>query len=444
METRRDPVLRQATRRFVPLLSLSAVLLSAWLLTAVQAHAGAVKIMSFNITTVHSYIGNPAIRILQGLKPDIALLQEFKDRNSDYRGFVDEAFGTDFVYYRGPGIGGAFNQSNGIVSRWPFKDSGSWDDVVVQNRYFDWAVIDLPGNAPDIQVVSIHLKAGTTPEDKDTRVTEATNLKALIEANFAADQYIMIAGDMNTVSRDSEPALIAVFDSYLTTSDGTPADRNGNNNTNVNRVSAFDWLIPNQLLGDVITTLTVGSSGYLGGIVFDSRVFTPLSELPPILETDTASGDMDHCPIMKSYDLPIPISTPTPVPTPVPGKYNWPLYLQVNKKTFSQSDHIRVTVTFRTCRTPSTPSIWLTRPDGSKIYLRRIPAEERSRLLPSNSSQQFIEGGPWVLDFDLAYYPVLNTDFNTGQTGTWTLEAAYLDLYGNFVGGVSRMKLTVE
>ena len=395
--------------------------------------------MGFNVTTVHSYIEDPAIRIIQGLKPDVACFQEFKKADDDYRGFVDEAFGPEFVYYRGPGIGGAFNQSNGIVSRWPFKSYGSWEDVVVSNRYFDWAVIDLPGTAPDLQVVAIHLKAGDSQDDKNTRVTEAENLKAFILANFDPNAYIIVSGDMNTQSRTSEPNLIAVFDSYLTTSDGTPVDRNGNNNTNVNRNSAFDWLIPNTLLGDRITPLDLGSSSgpYAGGIVFDSRVFTPLSSVPPIQLGDTASGSMDHCPIMKAYDLPLP------TPTPVPSEHNWPLYLIVNKKTFSRSDHISLFVTFQKCLTPSVPYIRITRPDGSFIYLQRIPREERTRLA-GGVALQFIEGGPWVLDSPLDYYPVLDTEFHVSQSGTWKVEAAQLDIYGNVVGWIDRIDLTVK
>src|SRR5438045_4081152 len=44
-----------------------------------------------------------ALRILQGLKPDVVAIQEFNYSNntpSDFRAMLDAAFGTNFVYFR--------------------------------------------------------------------------------------------------------------------------------------------------------------------------------------------------------------------------------------------------------------------------------------------------------------------------------------------------------
>jgi endonuclease/exonuclease/phosphatase family metal-dependent hydrolase len=100
-----------------------------------------------------------AIRIFQGLKPDIVAIQEFNYSNntaSDFRSMVDTAFGTNFVYYREPYTANG-DIPNGIISRYPILNSGSWTDTVQSpNRGFAWAQIDLPGTN-DLYVVSVHL-----------------------------------------------------------------------------------------------------------------------------------------------------------------------------------------------------------------------------------------------------------------------------------------------
>ncbi|HKI69827.1 MAG TPA: hypothetical protein VKA67_09575, partial [Verrucomicrobiae bacterium] len=84
-----------------------------------------------------------ATRIFQGLKPDVVCIQEFNYNNdtpADIRSMVDTAFGTNFVYYREPYTGSG-DIPNGIISRYPIIDSGSWLDTVQSqpNRGFAWA-----------------------------------------------------------------------------------------------------------------------------------------------------------------------------------------------------------------------------------------------------------------------------------------------------------------
>ena len=283
--------------------------LTAGFVTASASLADELKMMSWNVSKVNTYAGYETERIIQGLEPDIALLQEWivdTGEFTDTDDWVDQSFGTGFDYYRGSGIEGAFCMKNGIVSRWEITSSGSWTDNYVSQRYYDWAEITLPGGAI-LQVVSIHLHSS----DEPTRILEIKELIGYIEANFSNSHYLVIGGDFNTSTRSSEPIPTLLDDAnwtgscWVTISDGTPQDKNGDSDTNVNRGSNYDWLIPNTLLGNEIMSLNLGGDGdpYTGGIVFDSRVFTPLSAVSPILYGDTANGDQDHCPAMKSYDI---------------------------------------------------------------------------------------------------------------------------------------------
>jgi len=275
-----------------------------------DSRAETVKILTANLgDIVQDYPETEATRIFQGLEPDIACLQEFNPDNP--YSFVDNAFGTDYYLYVEPRY-----HPNAIVSKWSFQTYGFWDCPEVSDREFAWAVVNVPGTKK-LQVVSCHLKSGTGSEDVQTRENQANELKSQIQANFDDNQYIVIGGDLNTQYRSSSP--ISIFQSYLTTSDGTPADRNGDSDTNEIRTYNYDWIIPNDELGDTVTTLFVGSYSYGGGIVFDSHVFTPLSEVSPVQYGDTHASAMDHEPVMKAYNIP---TGGAPTPTPQPPVFN--------------------------------------------------------------------------------------------------------------------------
>ena len=64
------------------------------------------------------------------------------------------------------------------------------------NRGFAWAQIDLPGTN-DIYIVSVHLLTSSA----SNRAAEAANLKVLMQSNFPADAWVVVAGDFNTDSR---------------------------------------------------------------------------------------------------------------------------------------------------------------------------------------------------------------------------------------------------
>ena len=296
------------------------------------------KIQTANVSKVGTFAMNQSIRIFQGLEPGVAMLQEWALAEGTHREYVDEAFGPQFYYYlaytnKNP-VGDPWAMPNGIVSRWAMQTWGGWKDTTGSNLpYFAWAIIDLPGDT-DLGVVSAHLKAGLTVEDRERRVEQANLIKAYVEANFdTVNDYIVVGGDINAGTANEW--CIQSFATFLDPSTYRPADRNGNEYTNQIRNDPFDWIMPNLLLNSFQETLVIGTEDYQypEGIVFDSHVFCrcdaapipqpgdPLWNLPPVLYGDSHSTLMDHMTVMVSFDIfpsptPSPTSAPSPIPTP--------------------------------------------------------------------------------------------------------------------------------
>ena len=82
-----------------------------------------VRVMASNLTGNPQTYQTPQLNILKGLKPDVIAMQEFQYTSATYgantpaafREMIDDAFGTNFFYYRESG----YTLPNGIVSRYP-------------------------------------------------------------------------------------------------------------------------------------------------------------------------------------------------------------------------------------------------------------------------------------------------------------------------------------
>jgi endonuclease/exonuclease/phosphatase family metal-dependent hydrolase len=262
-----------------------------------------IRIMAANLNgNIQNY--QPfALRIFEGLKPDIVAIQEFNYQGntpSDFRSMLDTAFGTDFVYFRENYTAGG-SIPNGIISRYPILDSGSWVDTVQSspNRGFAWAHIDIPGSN-DVYVVSVHLlsSAGAT-----ARAQEATNLKALIQANFPANAWVVVAGDFNTSSRSE--ACVTTFKTFLSDSPiPTDSQIGGDADTNEPRNKPYDYVLPSFNLASNLTNVIFSTLNFPNGLVFDSRVFTSPSDLAnfsPVLLDD--SGNAQHMGVLKDFSI---------------------------------------------------------------------------------------------------------------------------------------------
>ncbi len=284
---------------------LGIVVLLSGLATALRADER-VRIVAANLTSGNGQNYDPGHgnRILQGLKPDIVMVQEFNyltNTAADFRAWVDMNFGTTFSYVREPG---GDQIPNGIVSRYPILASGEWNDANVSNRDFVWARIDIPGDK-DLWVISVHLLT-TGSSNRNAEASQILNY--IVAQGVPASDYVALGGDFNTDSRTE--ACLGTLSSYFVTGGSFPVDQSGNGNTNSGRNSPYDWVLADTDLNALKTPVVLGSNSFANGLVFDSRVFTPLPS--PVLAGDSAATNMQHMAVVR--DFLIPTSTAPAVP----------------------------------------------------------------------------------------------------------------------------------
>jgi endonuclease/exonuclease/phosphatase family metal-dependent hydrolase len=251
-----------------------------------------IRLMAANLTsgTQQSY-ELPGIHIFQGLKPDVVMIQEFNYQGGGLRTLVDTAFGTSFSFYVEPRTGGI---PNGVVSRFPIVSSGTWTDASVTDRAFVYAQLDIPGPI-DLWAVSVHLlTTGATQ-----RATEATQLAGYVKSTVHAGDYVVIGGDFNTDTTTEQAlgdlaGLVVVTPPY-------PADQSGNAFTSINRNHPHDWVLPSPGLAAHATPLAIGSASFANGLVFDSRVYTPLSDVAPVVAGDSGASGMQHMAVVRDF-----------------------------------------------------------------------------------------------------------------------------------------------
>jgi len=255
---------------------------------------GVVLIMAANLTsgTQFEYEG-PGNRILQALAPDIVAIQEFNVTNAGgHREFVDEIFGTEFYYMT---EAGSESIPNGVISRWPILASGEWNDPQVPNRDFAWATIDIPG-ATNLHLVSVHLH---NSGGSSSRNIEAGILVNQISLAFPPNDYIVLAGDFNTGSRNEAAlqTLSSIFsDAYQ------PVDSLGDDDTNEPRNKPYDYVLPNSAMDSLHVPLSLGGELFVDGLVFDSRNWT--TPPSPVLIGDSGASGMQHMAVMKAFLIP--------------------------------------------------------------------------------------------------------------------------------------------
>ena len=308
-----------------------------------------VRVMAANLNGNSQKYEPFAIRIFQGLKPDVIAIQEFNytstngvDANNAaaFREMVDLAFGTNFVYFRENYSG----IPNGVISRYPIDASGSWPDPVQTqpNRGFAWAKIALPGTN-FLYVVSVHL---LTSGD---RTAEAVALKTNMVANFPPNAWVIVAGDFNASSRTE--GSITTFNGYLSDYP-VPVDNVGNSFTSGNRTAWHDFVLPSFTLTNIETATVLPSHSFPSGLVFDSHVYTPLSDVPPVLLPDSTNAQ--HMAVMKDFLIPVSGSATTNPPA-------------ITTQPASQTNSVGASVTFSITATGTAPLAYQWRFFGTNL-----------------------------------------------------------------------------
>lgn len=266
-----------------------------------QGGAEEVTIMAANISSgnFQSYDPGEGIRIFQGLDPDVVLIQEFnyqQNTDSQLKSFVEDSFDAGFSFVEEEKTSGQLQ--NGVISRYPILQSGVWNDTDMSNREFVWAQIDVPGEA-HLWVVSVHFKASRGSEAR--RTGQATQLAGYINANVPAADFVVIGGDFNAQNRDEE--FLTRLAPVVDVTGPWPVDKNGSGNTNAGRSRPYDWVMVEPDLGALEVPTVLGGRSYANGIVFDSRVFTPLSAVAPVMQGDSGVQGMQHMAVMRTFEL---------------------------------------------------------------------------------------------------------------------------------------------
>ncbi|MEJ7596335.1 MAG: endonuclease/exonuclease/phosphatase family protein [Kofleriaceae bacterium] len=246
----------------------------------------------------------PGLRIFRALKPDIVAVQEMNFRSNTASDFdaLMSMFGPTYVYFRGTG-----RIANGVISRYPFcagSPPGEWDIFDLSDREFTYACIDIPGPI-NLWVVSIHLKASSGEADR--RLAEADQLVGYIEATIPAGDYLVIGGDLNTYRRD-EPALVGGggqrgLGSVAVVGGPYPADMAGTSETNAGRNNPYDWVMNDADLEAKRVPVVIGARSFPAGVVCETRVYSPLSDVAPARQSDSGASAMQHMAVIKAFTV---------------------------------------------------------------------------------------------------------------------------------------------
>ena len=306
------------------------ILLLLALLAATGSAQQRIRLMGGNISSgnYQSYDPGHGARIFKGLDPDIVMIQEFNyagNAASDIRKFVTDTFGAEFSYFRETGA----QIPNGIISRFPILAAGEWTDPKVSNRDFAWARIDIPGDK-DLWAVSIHFLTSSASNRND----EARALIGYIQANVPPGDYLVIGGDFNSSARNE--TQFTTLSAVVRTAGPHPADQAGNENTNASRAKPYDSVFPSENLHSLQTPVVIGGNAFPNGLVVDTRVYTPLSDISPALSGDSGASQMQHMAIVKDYLLSPPADPPL---------------LQIVSTGFSFGPPVRGTITFHSTAT---------------------------------------------------------------------------------------------
>ncbi|CAN5671084.1 hypothetical protein BH09VER1_BH09VER1_01790 [soil metagenome] len=290
--------MKEAMRRFVPFIlalgfGIGSLLAEPAHLRVVAANLSSGPHQSYSPDNGnHSNLEGAGARILKGLKPDVVLIQEF-NTSIPTRQWVNDTLGQEYSFYQETGKA----IPNGVISKYPIIESGDWDDPTQDTRDFAWAKIKLP-NGKNLWAVSVHLYT----KKSEIRQKEAQVLVEKIKSVAGPDDYIVLGGDFNTKSAD-EPCLKALAQ-ILPMQKDRPADSQGNIDTNEPRNKPYDWVLTDSKLAALAKPVAVGTQTFPNGLVFDSRVFTPLSDVAPTQPDDSKVQNMQHMAIVRDFLVP--------------------------------------------------------------------------------------------------------------------------------------------
>lgn len=270
------------------------------------------RAMAANISTGNnqSYDPGHGIRIFKAVKPDIVMIQEFRygrNNDDDINSMVSSTFGPEYFYSRGRYVDSSWIP-NGIISRFPIIESGYWKSNLANNRDWDWAILDLPGNK-ELLVVSLHLLTEKNAQEIGPLTREIEN-KIADDKKKNLEYYVMVGGDFNssTVLNGKTDLKRVVYTSF-SNNGSRPKDQDGDTTTNATRGKTLDVLLVDKELQQKEIPAKIGRHSYNNGHVFDSRVYSRLGELgdvPPVQADDCKGGKPiynQHMAVIRDFEF---------------------------------------------------------------------------------------------------------------------------------------------
>jgi endonuclease/exonuclease/phosphatase family metal-dependent hydrolase len=281
-----------------------------------------------NITSgnYQSYDYGHGIRIFQGLKADVMMVQEFnyKDNtDNDYKEMVEAVFQDEGCLSSTPQrcfyeVGTGAVIPNGVMSKYPIISWGEWADPasgVDSTRHLNYAIVDIPGNK-DLFVVSVHLHTSPSSDQIASAVVIVNAIKEIKqEANYLG-YYFMVGGDFNGSAAVSDDGF-GMYDTF-NINDENPLGEDGSPGTSANRSKILDWLlVSNDLsLKQVPSKFCAENNSndcksYSNGLVMDTRdfsqtqldtYFSPSFFDNQVLDVDdSGAGSMQHMAVVKDF-----------------------------------------------------------------------------------------------------------------------------------------------
>ena len=250
------------------------------------------RVMAANLTSgnLQSYDPGEGGRIMTGAQPDIVLIQEFKygsQSDDDLSAFVLNTLGPDFGWYRGTG-----SIPNGIISRYPILEAGEWNGLA-PDRELTWAKLDVPGGG--LLAISVHLLTSNASD----RNADALTIMQQLDAGTSPYAYVVIGGDFNTNTRSE--SVFTTLSPRFNVAAPYPVDQLNNGNTSADRNRPYDHVLASNCLAARQVPTVIGSNQFDAGLVVDTRVYTPITDLSPAFSTDSAATNMQHMGVVKDF-----------------------------------------------------------------------------------------------------------------------------------------------
>lgn len=282
---------------------LQRIILGILAFSAAQAEPLKIRVVAANLTSDNKQTYSPdngnhsnpqgaGARILKAIKPDIVMIQEF-NTTVPTRQWINQTLGEEFVFM----VENGMQIPNGIISRFPIIESGSWDDPVLNNREFAWARLRLTAGR-DLWVVSLHLHS----KGETSRAMQAAALVKFITNKVPKDALLLIGGDLNT--RSTGESCLKELAAVVVIPTKPPADQQGEIATNAPRNRPYDWVLASPPLEQYTVPVKIADLDFPQGIVLDSRVFNPLDKIPPVQKNDSGVPNMQHMAVARDFQIP--------------------------------------------------------------------------------------------------------------------------------------------